>query len=482
MNPILEWSRVPGSLFIAAAAILAGCDGPTAPAVSALAPVDAVTAQSKKTGLESSVTPLCPERYDATHVLCRVEIDVKHEKDNGLPFNPNWLKNDDHGNSDHSNDKNGNGNGNNGKSNNDNDKNGSCNGNNGKNDKSGSCDGDDDATLTVSVFGTSQFNLAAVYMNTIRLGDSATLPSRTPVKHLKNGEYQASIVDLNGDRILDLQLRFSIAEMVANGDIKTTTTKLCIFGEGPGYVMGNCLSGGGTPPPPPPPPAYTLLPNCNFTPASRPAAGYRCAAIQLYGRDAPSPAKALQIGAWYVADANAIYPSWLTLPVGSLTGSGNATGDLWRSANAPFASQSAAAAAQTTYDLNGNGIFEPFLTECRLTPNPTYTWGNEENILVRTDLTIPQGATNVRIEFLVDDLARVYLNGTDLTDWVQFEDGWATSGAVNSCVTYAMTVTYAVPASLIVPGGINKLGIWAWDYGGWVNYLDYRVYADVPIS
>jgi hypothetical protein len=30
--------------------------------------------------------------------------------------------------------------------------------------------------------------------------------------------------------------------------------------------------------------------------------------------------------------------------------------------------------------------------------------------------------------------------------------------------------------------GINRLGIWADDKNGFVNYLDFRVFADVPIS
>lgn len=199
--------------------------------------------------------------------------------------------------------------------------------------------------------------------------------------------------------------------------------------------------------------------------------------IELYGRDEPAPVKALPVE-YYWSDANVVYPNWLSLPVESLAGPSPLSGKSWQLSNIPFGSQSADAAGQTTYDLNGNGSYEPFLTECGLTPSPSpsYPWGIYDQLLVRTDITIPEGAQNVRVEFIVDDLAHVYFNGVELTS------GWMTSGAAGTCVTYAMTIVLQVPAELVVAGGINKLGIWASDWGGWVHYLDFRVFADVPIS
>lgn len=213
MNRILSLARVPGLLSLGAAAILAGCEAPTAPAGDVAKPGGVATSQAKKTGLEPAVTPLCPDPYDQGRVLCRVEVNVKHGSDNGLPVNLKGVRN------------------------------------------GTQFDGKDDgASLTVSVLGTLEFNLSAVHLNTLRLGDVETAPPLTPVSLLKNGKHQASIVDLNGDGILDLLLHFSIPEMVDNGDISETTTRLCLYGEGPGYVLNGCSVGGGDPPPPPPPP------------------------------------------------------------------------------------------------------------------------------------------------------------------------------------------------------------------------------------
>ena len=434
MNRILKWIRVPGLLSLGSAAILGSCEGPTAPAGDFAKPSDVATSRAKKTGLEPAVTPLCPEPYDPGRVLCRIEVNTKHGNDNGLPANLKGVKNGSQ--------FDGKGNG---------------------------------ASLTVSVLGTLEFNLSAVYLNTLRLGDVETAPPLTPVSLLQNGEYHASIVDLNGDGILDLLLHFSIPEMVDNGDISETTTRLCLYGEGPGYVLNGCGVDSGDPPPPPPPPPYADLVNCDFE--TRPKHGYRCAMIQPYGRDEPAQVKALPVE-YYWSDAHILYPNWLSLPVDSLTGPSPVYGKTWRLSTIPFGAQSPAAAAQTTYDLNGNGLYEPFLTECGLTPSSalSYPWGISDQLLVRTDITIPQGAQNVRVEFIVDDMAHLYFNGVELTS------GWMTSGAAGTCVTYEKTILLQVPADLIVAGGINKLGIWASDWGGWVHYLDFRIFADVPIS
>lgn len=420
MDRIVTWARLPGLLTLGAAAFLVGCDAPTSPA--GLAPVaeDPASFASKKTGLQPSLTPLCTEPWDEGRVLCRAEVNTKHGNDKGLPVNLNGIRN--------STQLNGNGNG---------------------------------ATLMVTVLGTLQFDLSAVYMNTIRAGDVNTNPPETPVLLLSNGKYQASIVDVNGDGIRDLVLHFSIPAMVNNGDLSETTTRLCLYGEGPGYVINGCGMGGGDggDGEPPPPPYYTTLQDCSWD--YRAKKGLRCAILQLFGRDGNVAAKVLQTQAWF-SSPDAAFPGWMTTAAADLTGSGNVAGDFWRVADLPFGSE----ASNALGFLSGT---------CGLTPS-VYRWEPSYQLLVRTDLYVPPEAQSVQIEFLVDDLARVYFNGTELTR------GWVGSGVNGTCVTYGQTVKLTVPASLLAADGNNRLGVWADDKGGFVNWLDVRVYAEVPVS
>ena len=114
------------------------------------------------------------------------------------------------------------------------------------------------------------------------------------------------------------------------------------------------------------------------------------------------------------------------------------------------------------------------LGTCGLVPSD-FRWSNTEQLLVRTDLYVPPEARNVQIEFIVDDKARVFFNGTKLTS------DWSTGRADrDGCRSYSLSTTLTVPQELLSPDGMNKLGVWASDSGGYVNYLDFRVFAEVP--
>lgn len=424
MNRIVTWTRLPGLLTLGAAAFLVSCDAPTSPAGLAPLADDPVVfaSKNKTTGLKPSPTPQCTDPWDEGRVLCRAEVNTKHGNDKGLPVNLSGIRN--------SNQLNGNVSG---------------------------------ANLMVTVLGTPRFDLSAVYMNTILAGDVNTNPPATPVSLLPNGKYQASIVDLNGDGILDLLLHFSIPAMVKNGDLSEITTQLCLYGEGPGYVLNGCGMGGGGGGNggggEPPPPYYSTLKDCSWDYKAKP--GLRCAILQLFGRDGKVAAKVLQTQAFF-SSPDAAFPGWMTTAAVGLTGSGNVTGDFWRVADLPFGSE----ASNALGFLSGT---------CGLTPS-VYRWEPFYQLLVRTDLYVPPEAQSVQIEFLVDDLARVYFNGTELTrDWVG-------SGVNGTCVNYGQTVKLTVPATLLAADGNNRLGVWAYDAGGFVNWLDVRVFAEVPVS
>ena len=91
---------------------------------------------------------------------------------------------------------------------------------------------------------------------------------------------------------------------------------------------------------------------------------------------------------------------------------------------------------------------------------------------MRADVAIPPGSKKMIIEFLVDDVARVYVNGVEVTDGFQ-------SAQAASCPAYARVVNIKVPDGILSPDGVNKVAIWANDSGGYVNYFDMQVTASV---
>lgn len=429
----------PGSrtalLAVALAAFLVGCEEPTSPVgVGEESGLVASAHESRGGGKGSLVPqpadpPVCAEPWDDTRVLCRAAVNAKHGNAQGLPLNLRGVRN-------------GNGSG---------------------------------GTLMVTVLGTLEFNLAAVDLGTLRVGDVETNPPSTPLVQLPNGKYQASVVDVNGDRILDLVLHFRLTEMVANGDLSESTTELCLYGEGPGYVLNGCgVPGGegggddegdggegggddgdgdggdGDP-------AY-LCPD-----GYKPKRGNGCVVLQPFGAGADVGVAVLQVPSWLTdaEDPTHGYPGWTTTPAANLPGTGTSTGRRW---------------TLTDLNLGTDNSGNDFLTGTCGLPTSSYRWGNKEQLLVRSDLTVPAEAVQVLIELVVDDGARVFFNGTEVTR------GWVVgNGDAEGCRSYADPNRVTVPASLLSGGALNALGVWAADAGGFVNYLDVRVFAEVPL-
>ncbi|HSW27913.1 MAG TPA: hypothetical protein VLH75_00350 [Longimicrobiales bacterium] len=436
MNGIFKWSQVSGPLLLGVAVALAGCEAPTAPAASAPMLAEQAPSLAKTDGVRPSVTPDCGgTTVPDGRALCLADVNVKHGNASGLPVNLTGVRN-------------------------------------GKN---------NGAELTVSVLGTTKFDLSKVDLGSLRLGDAGTNPPETPLTVLKSGKYQASIVDLNGDGILDLMLHFNLATMVAKGDISESTTKLCLYGEGPGYVLNGCGIGGGTGSGGGDP--YEGLRKCSEDGivVDRQKPGTRCVVIQRYAaQDLTAGLEAVVVQyenpllprGILISDPNQAYPGWMTTSAADLlanpairaplTDGQPVTGDVrWSSQRLPLG----------TDNTNGAVFLGPV---CRLTPS-AYRWWNKNVLLVREDISIPAGATNVRVEFVVDDRARLYFNTKELTsDWVP--------GVTNGgCVNYDQPKTESVADRDLSADGVNRFGIWADDYGGYVNYLDFRVLADVPI-
>lgn len=430
MNQVHKRSRVLGSLFLATALVLAACDAPMAPTASEPALLDAApVAFAKKLDVQPPATPQCPTPFGDGRVLCFADVNTKHGNASGLPVNLTGVVN--------------------GKGN--------------------------SATLTVSVLGTLEFDLSAVDLSSLRLGDARTNPPETPLTVLNGGKYQASIVDLNGDGILDLMLHFDLATMVAKADISATTTELCLYGEGPGYVLNGCGIGGGDggdgdgdgddEEPPVTLPDYRTLTSCDF--ASSPKTGQRCAFIRQYGRYTEVNVRALVFGGFTEStgflDAEQVYPGWLTSGVKALQG------------KSVLASPPSYEWATVKLPLGQDNSVEPGFCPVTSVAQSGLNWPNKWQVLVREDLPIPTEARNVRIEFLVDDVARVYANGELVADWSFSGDDFA-------CADYGRTRVVSIPDRFLARDGMNKLAVWAEDGTGGANFLDFRVFADVPIS
>lgn len=449
MTRIAALNRSSWLFVLLGSTIVAGCEGPTWPAADVDAPGMAVYQSKnvdKATGLQPADPPTCPETLADGRKLCKAEVNAKHGNNQGLPVNLNGVLSG--------------------------------------NQKSGS-----GASLMVTVLGTLEFNLAAVDLNTVKAGDVANdrIPL-TPITLLSNGKHQASIVDVNGDGILDLVLHFNIPAMVANGDLSATTTELCIYGEGPQYVINGCGAGGGDGDgngdgggDDEPPPSYRDLEDCGDDVQFSVRPGKRCAVIQKFGRDLvdinlPSMPWVKQNPAW-TWDPNLYlgYTNWTTVPLAELETSQSLPGPTqWEQAVLPLGSEN-------------RDSHLGHLTKCNLVGPSEYKWYQFLHLLLRTDLHIPKEAENVTIEFIVDDQSLVFWNGQQLTkDWVvgqaitvvDEQAGTETTG----CRSYTASSRVSVPKNVLLAGGWNMIGIWAADPGGYVNYLDFRVFAEVPIS
>lgn len=370
-----------------ALAVLVACEAPTSPGVEFADAPEASVAAAKKTGIVPG-NPTEPTTFE-------VAFNVKHG----------------------------------------NDKNGKINLNGGGN------------SLTVSVLGDMRFNLSTVDMSSVTLADVDAQELPNTHVTLLNRKYQASIVDLNGDGILDLLLHFSVPEMQANGDISAATTALCLYGEGPNFTINGCAgtgdggggSGGG---------------GGADKPVTTDVVGWGGAVVRAINN------------AWLAPDPETQAPGWRTAAMEDLVGS--IGGSTWMTRQMPLGSILPAGSAPAD-----------FFDICGLSPNPDYAWVTKD-LLVRTEITLPAGATNVQIEFIVDDQARFWVNGVEVTNGFRASGRDTSTG--QSCVTYARSVTVRVPDSALSSDGVNKLAVWAQDVGVYANFLDFRVIADVPQS
>ena len=83
--------------------------------------------------------------------------------------------------------------------------------------------------LPVAVLTTEDFEADAVDPTTVTLGDDDG--DDTPVAAQKRGRLMASLEDVDGDGDLDLMLHFETQALVANGDLSSSTTQLCLNGQ-----------------------------------------------------------------------------------------------------------------------------------------------------------------------------------------------------------------------------------------------------------
>jgi hypothetical protein len=75
--------------------------------------------------------------------------------------------------------------------------------------------------VVLTVFGNSQFNGSMIRISSVRVGQAS--PDLRG-----NGEPKTTVVDANGDGILDLVIHFTRSELVAAGGLNPTTTELVL--------------------------------------------------------------------------------------------------------------------------------------------------------------------------------------------------------------------------------------------------------------
>jgi hypothetical protein len=99
-------------------------------------------------------------------------------------------------------------------------------------------------------------------------------------------------------------------------------------------------------------------------------------------------------------------------------------------------------------------------------------WPLNTDILLRREFTVPAGATNVRVQAMIDNDVQVWVNGVEVSD-----GGLLTH---EGCAESNLLTPWAVPASVLNPSGTNVVAVRARDRGA-VAYIDVRVFADVPV-
>ncbi len=94
------------------------------------------------------------------------------------------------------------------------------------------------ANIAVALFSTDDFDATLVDVSTVTLGDLTE--DDTPVVVKRNGTFQASEEDVNGDGLMDMVFHFSRATLIGNGDLTDTSVSLHLTGI---YVDGRDIEG-----------------------------------------------------------------------------------------------------------------------------------------------------------------------------------------------------------------------------------------------
>jgi hypothetical protein len=96
-------------------------------------------------------------------------------------------------------------------------------------------------------------------------------------------------------------------------------------------------------------------------------------------------------------------------------------------------------------------------------------WPTDTSIAIRNGFHLPADATNVQVLVAIDNDARVFVNGTEITD------GWY----IHENCPERGSLTLTVPDSLLRFGGGNVIQVRGRDRGA-ESHLDAAVTADVP--
>jgi hypothetical protein len=106
---------------------------------------------------------------------------------------------------------------------------------------------------------------------------------------------------------------------------------------------------------------------------------------------------------------------------------------------------------------------------CELQSTVVTNWPTDTQIAIRNGFRLPAHATNVQVLVAIDNDARVFVNGTEITDGWYIHEGCPTRGSL----------TLLVPDGLLRFGGGNMIQVRGRDRG-FESYLDASVTADVP--
>jgi hypothetical protein len=106
---------------------------------------------------------------------------------------------------------------------------------------------------------------------------------------------------------------------------------------------------------------------------------------------------------------------------------------------------------------------------CSLQSRVMTNWPIDTTIGIRSGFRLPTHASNVQVLVAIDNDARVFVNGTEITDGWVIHEGCAERGSL----------TLVVPDDLLRFGGGNMVQVMGRDRGA-ESYLDASVTADLP--